>query len=185
MPLRLICMLLAIAALAGCSTRKYYPLTEQKFDSTPDGQEVKLFVNEVQRPHIKIAHVESFSDRERDPETVRKQLEDLKRRSRDLGADAVVNVREYRNQVRGFVVDERVPFRAYRQGRFELYMLRGTAIRYVETPEEAAAANTTLTTEPPPATGVGTGAIPIIETPDTRDNAPMETVPRGLEPRIP
>lgn len=123
-------MLLLVLTAAGCAARKVYRLTDKKFASTPASQEIKLYVNEVQRPHVKIAHVESFSERVESADIKRDQLQDLTKRARSLGADAIINIRQMRNNVRGVVVDEAVPFRAYRQGEYELVFLRGTAIKF-------------------------------------------------------
>lgn len=172
-------LLLALLVAAGCSNRRTYRLTSEKFPPTPADQEVRLFVNEVREPHVKIAMVQTFSSRSRENDVVRDQLQELNDRARALGADAVVNVRVLRNRVDGYVVDERVPFRAYRQGRNELYFLRGTAIRFIDEEDfwnfdDPLATADTFTT-------MRDDEIPeVVE--DTRGTEDLEIVPRGLAP---
>lgn len=173
-------VVLAGMVLAGCSAQRVYPLTDRTFPPTPAGQEIKLYTNAIRRPHLKLAYVQSTSDVESSPESRVKQLEQLREQARALGADAVVEVRELKNKVRGAVPDEAVPFRAYRQGRYNLYFLRGTAVRFVEPGEEAEAPEASAV---PPAPGQGpAGSIPSVTTRDPEEEAPMETVPRGLGP---
>jgi len=169
---------LSIAAV-GCSSKRVYPLTTRAFPATPPGAEVKLYVNEVTRPHVQIAHIQSFSDREQDTETVRRQLLDLDKRARKLGADAIVNVRKLDNRVRGAVVDEAVPFRAYRQGTYNLYMMRGTAIKFVEEGDLDAEAAATA------AAGAEGTSFPGVRGRDPEQDLPMEVAPRGLAPGLP
>ena len=186
---RILCflgVLIVTGFLLACGAKKVHYLSEQRFSPTPESEEIKLFVNDVQRPHVALAVVESFSRRETDTETKRQQLLDLRQRARDLGADAIVNVRFLNNEIRGFVVDEAVPFRSYRQGRYEMYFLRGTAIKYLEV--DAAEGETSMdsvTATPMPEGPTDELGIPTITTVDPQTDDPVETVPAGLGPSVP
>lgn len=179
-------VLLMALGLAACSPQRVYHLTWNRFPPTPEDQEIKLYVTELNRPYVPIAHVQSFTARDRDTETVRGQLRDVKNRSRNLGADAVINVRQLKNRIRGYVVDDAVPFRAYEQGEYERYLVRGTAIKFVESPEEAAEIlGVPLTEVPESALFPGLYGIPEIATEDPEDDLPMTVVPQGLGPSYP
>ncbi|MCB2154107.1 hypothetical protein KQI84_04425 [bacterium] len=132
-------ILIAALAMAGCSSTKVYRLTEERFPATKNPDDVRLFLGQVQRPHIRIAYVNSYLDREKTVLTKRDQLQDLRRRAAKLGAEAVVNVQLLREKHEGFEMDPTVPFSALRQGQYNLYFLRGTAIRYVSEEEAQAA----------------------------------------------
>lgn len=131
----LLLTLLAVV-LSGCSNRRYYYLATEDFPPTPADQEVRLYVNPLVRPHIEVAYVHSFMDTETDSETRRRQLQQMSETARSLGADAIMDIRQMTGEVRGMVIDEAVPFRAYRQGSYPLYFLRGTAVRFVEEEDE-------------------------------------------------
>ncbi|CAN5454894.1 hypothetical protein BH09SUM1_BH09SUM1_19180 [soil metagenome] len=179
--MRISALLLAVSILcSGCGVKHRYMLTDQKFAPTASNEEIKLFVNEVKRPHIEIAYVQSTPNREKDTMTRRQQLEELQVEARKVGADAVMGVRQLNNQVRGAVIDEAVPFRSYRQGQYKLYFLRGTAIKFV-TEAEAAAADTTPSgdAQPTAATTEG-GAIPEVLTVDVEKDLPVRTSPKGM-----
>lgn len=175
--LAVVVLLVALVAV-GCAARRRYMLTTERFAPTPASQEVKLYVNEVRRPHIKIAIVQSFADPEPDAERKRKMLEALTSEARRLGADAVMNVRQLKNQVRGAVVDEAVPFQSYKQGRYDMYFMRGTAIRFVDEPTTQTLPSTISPIEPAP---VDQG-IPSLDSVDPEDDLPYEVLPRGLGP---
>ena len=186
MAVRMLILLLLVCALGGGCSRPRYMLTEEKYPETPQDQEIKLYVNEVQRPHVKIAIIQSKLDSKKDADTKRAQLEDLTEQARKLGADAVVDVRQMNNKMRGFVVDEAVPFRAYRQGSYKLYFLRGTAIKFV-TEEEAAAAAAANPEQvllgEVPAGSTEDSAIPEIDTPEPEEDSMMPFRTPGLGPR--
>ncbi len=126
----------ALVFLGSCGGRHVFPLTSQKFPAATADAEVKLFVNEVERPHIKLAYVRSYTAKNELPETKRAQLLDIQKRARKLGADAIMGVTLMKTEVLGFVEDEKTPFPSLEQGEYSETFLRGTAIKFV-TEEEA------------------------------------------------
>lgn len=179
-------LFLAAALMVGCSNTRYEMITSERFPPKADPTEVRLYVNQVRRPHIKVAYVQSFSDLSRTDEEVRReQLLELRNNAARVGADAVMDIRQMKNQVRGFVQDERTPFRSYTQDRYETYFLRGVAIRFVEDEATAAAFADPAreTALPPPTTETPGDDIPFVITRDPEDDLPMEVVPKGLGPR--
>lgn len=116
--------------LAGCGVTHIHRLTEEKFPRKGRDAEVKLYVNKVVEKHVEIALINSFAAEEDSPEARRKQLLDIQKKARGIGADAVMSIRRLENKGRGWVPDERIPFSAYEQGKFTQSFLRGTAIVY-------------------------------------------------------
>ncbi len=81
-------------------------------------------------PYREVAVIESTAFPYDDDETRLKQIEELKRKARRLGADAVQEMRILTKDIKGFTVDERTPFPSWRQGDYELFFMRGKAIVY-------------------------------------------------------
>jgi len=154
----------------GCSATNVHRLTEEKYPRKSKDAEVKLYINAVTEKHVPIALVNSFAAGEDTPEIRRRQLADIQKRSRKLGADAVMNVRALKNRGRGMIPDDNVPFSAVKPGNYTQYFLRGTAIVYVT--EDAETTPTMILEEPElPRVGdmpasVGEGEIPELETID-------------------
>jgi hypothetical protein len=125
---------LAIALLGSvaCHTSSIKRLTTTHFPPKSNSAPIELYVGTVSRPHTALAIIQSKSDAKKDEKTKAGQLEELKRLARKLGADAVQEIRLLTKKAQGYVVDERVPFAAWKQGKYNLYFLRGTAIRYTE-----------------------------------------------------
>jgi hypothetical protein len=178
-----LCAAVLLLGSAACTTSKRHMLSEEKFPARAKTEEVKLFVNEVRRPHVKVALVQSFSDAEPTAEVKKEQLEDLMREARRVGADAVMSVRQLNSRVRGFVPDERVPFPSWRQGRYELYFMRGTAIKFVDEATAAAAAQPeSAIPVPDEILGRNEQLIPATETVDPEEDSRYEVLPKGLGP---
>ena len=171
--------LIPVILIAGCTATPMQRLTTLRFQPTPKDQPVKLYNSDVTEPHIKLAQIQSFADSSRDTETKRAQLLDLTERARRIGADAVVNVRQLENRVRGMVVDEKVPFRSYQQGRYEMYFLRGVAIRYTDPASADASLNPTAETQTLPAADATSTDIPAIRTEEPEESLRGDFLPFG------
>lgn len=105
-------------------------LTEEKLPAKPKDTQIKLYVYKVQRPHREIAFIDSQPLPDRSEQSQEKQLLQIREAARKLGADAVHDIQSMTERVQGMVTDQRVPFRAYKQGQYKLYFIRGTAIVY-------------------------------------------------------
>ncbi len=125
---------LAITLLASlaCHTPSLKRLTTTHFPPKPNSAPIDLYVGTVSQHHIEVAIIQSRSYASKDENTKARQLEELKRLARKLGADAVQEIRLLTKRAQGYVIDDRVPFPAWKQGKYNLYFLRGTAIRYTE-----------------------------------------------------
>ncbi|MEQ8820560.1 MAG: hypothetical protein RLY93_09960 [Sumerlaeia bacterium] len=120
----------ALTQSVGCTNTKVHRLTTERFEPAANPESVRLFIGPVNRPHTRIAYVNS--DTEDMPTVVEKraQLKELQARAAKLGADAVVEIELLQEEHKGFVPDPAVPFKAWRQGEYELAFLRGTAIKF-------------------------------------------------------
>lgn len=124
-------LIIGILVMAGCSATHVYRISQEKFPPKPPGAEIELYIGKVKRPHKEIAVIDSRSLGSKDDEAKKQQLDDLKEIARKLGADAVHNIRLLRKRARGMVPDERVPFPAWKQGEYNLFFLRGEAIKFI------------------------------------------------------
>jgi uncharacterized protein YbjQ (UPF0145 family) len=83
---------------------------------------------------MRVAIIQSTSYANKDEKTKARQLEEMKRIARKLGADAVQEIHLLTKKAQGYVMDGRPPLPAWKQGKYNLYFLRGTAIRYTDHP---------------------------------------------------
>jgi hypothetical protein len=127
----------SVIGLSACgSAPRTYSLTDKEFAPVRDASEVRLFLGELERPHFDLALLDSYVDQSEAPAVKRDQLSDLREKAAALGADAVVDIRALAEQHRGLVPDPAVPFNAWRQGEYELYFLRGKAVRFIDPDDE-------------------------------------------------
>ena len=122
-----------LLGLGACTGPRVHPLTD--FQYAPKGPDapIGLLVGKESTPYEAIAVVDSETYAKKDDATKEKMLEDLRKRARKMGADAVQDIRLLPVNVRGVTSDEDVPVPgAWKQGRYQLYFLRGEAIKYVE-----------------------------------------------------
>lgn len=119
-----------LIVLAGCGGSRYKMLVETELKPKPKDFVPSLFVGKIDKSHKTIAIVQSRSYDNKDETTKAIQLEEMQKLARKLGADAVQNIRLLENKAHGFVVDQQVPFYAWKQGEYSLYFLRGDAIIY-------------------------------------------------------
>jgi hypothetical protein len=124
--------LLILSLLFSCSAYTIHRLDGTKYKPKPRNADITIYAGKIDRPHVKIAIIDSETFPDKSDATKLKQLEQLKMAARKLGADAVEDVRLLTQKARGYVVDERVPLPAWKQGEYELYFLRGVAIRFTE-----------------------------------------------------
>lgn len=171
---------LAVLAASACTHRRTVPLVREEFPPTPQGTEIRLYVNAIQRPHIPIAVVQSFSDASADNETKRRQLENLQELARARGADAVMDIQQMTLLERGMIEDPSTPFPSLTQGTNERYILRGTAIRFLEEGEEVPPLTSAFTGGPMRLNPQGTSPIPRRTSGDPQDDSIYEEAPRGL-----
>lgn len=127
-----------------------------------DPQNIELFVGAIERPHEAIAWVDSHAVVEQTPEAAQKQLVALQEAASKVGAHAVHAIETKNIRAKNFVTDERVPFYAWKQGYYNLKIMRGVAIRYTDE-------QTTVASRQP---------IEIVRKPYTYDRQPQLDDPR-------
>lgn len=179
---------LAGVLLSGCSSTRVHRLVTETYPAKSPDYQVKLYINKVTRPHREIAFIDSRASTDRSETTQSEQLRQLQEKARALGADAVHDIRSMTHKARGVVVDERVPFQAYKQGRYELYFLRGIALVYLPEPEEDSPVSEPMPV-PSPAISEPAESTPesIAPTPSAPQPVPTPAVPEPAvkRPAIP
>lgn len=120
--------LVGIPLLAGCGGPRAFSLTSETHERRPSIYPIEVFLGRVSQPYREIAVIESSAYADDDDATRVKQVEQLQKKARRLGADAVQEVRILAKEVRGFTADERTPFPTLKQGEYPLYFMRATAI---------------------------------------------------------
>lgn len=123
---------LALAALAavGCSGPRTLMLDETNYRRRPSNYWIDVWDAPALQPHREIAVIESSPRASDDDASLWEMVEELKAKARRLGGDAVQDIRLLQKEVRGLTIDERTPFPSWKQGRYPLHFLRGTAIVY-------------------------------------------------------
>lgn len=119
--------------MAGCAGPRTKTLTQERLPRLDPREKVSIYVGEVDGAYVPVALIDSEAFEVIDDEVKSLQLDQLRQRARRLGANAVQEVRILPKKVKGFSLDERTPFRAWKQGNFELYFMRGMAICLDET----------------------------------------------------
>ena len=127
--------ILSVAIFTGCARPTMERLTGEEFDRKAKDASVDLYIGTYDGYYEPVAILNSISLPEKDNLAKDQQLEYLKKEARKLGADAIHEIRLLPREVRGYVQDENVPFRSWKQGVYYVYFLRGTAIRYVKEKE--------------------------------------------------
>lgn len=113
------------AACTGPRTHRFDAAVHAPLD--PD-EPVDLYIGELSGPHEALAVIETDAASYVDDTVKQRQMDQLRAKARRLGANAVYDVQILPKRVKGFTVDERTPFPSWRQGRYELYFMRGTAV---------------------------------------------------------
>lgn len=148
----------AIIALS-CTTTKVHRIAGANYDPKPVDAPIETFAGKIDRPYENIAVVDSKVYTAKETAQKDQMLEDLRVAARQLGADAIQDVRILPVKHRGMVPDKQVPIPgAVKQGYYRHYFMRGEAVKYVEKVGEAplqpltatAATSPTLPTLPAP-----------------------------------
>lgn len=121
-----------LMVLTSCGGPRMKMLAEEDYAALHPEVSVDVFVGTMEREHEPVALIDSEAFTYVDENVKLQQIEQLKERARRLGANAIHDVRILPKYVEGFTVDERVPFTAWRQGRYPMYFMRGEAIRLPE-----------------------------------------------------
>lgn len=118
--------------MAGCTGPSMKRLSDQRLSRLDPSERVGVYIGKVDVPYEPVALIDSDAFSAVDDEVKSRQLDQLRARARSLGANAVQDVRILPKKVRGFSVDERTPFESWKQGEYDLYFMRGMAIRLNE-----------------------------------------------------
>ncbi len=119
-----------IFPLGGCFSTRVKRLSEYHYKAKPRQFEMPAYTGSVQRPHVVIAVIDSSPSEEVDEKMRAKMLEQVKRRARGLGADAVQKVRLLTEKGTGYIPDQATPFPAVKQGTYKAKFMRAEAIKF-------------------------------------------------------
>lgn len=123
--------LLAIMA-SGCTRHTVHPVTDYASVERPREREIPIYSEAGPHQGVPVALVQSRRLRDRSDDSLRVQLEDIRRAALDANADAVVNLELLPVRRTGFEEDPMTPFLSPRQNTWMEYVLRGTAVIYPE-----------------------------------------------------
>ena len=124
------CALITALTVSGCSYPRKLELTETRYAARPSIYPIELYLGEVIQPHLEIAVIESRGYVDDTDYSSAKMMEDLQSEARKIGGDAVHQIRVLTKRVSGYTLDERTPFISWKQGKYPLHFMRGTAIIY-------------------------------------------------------
>ena len=127
--------LLVYLILAGCNTSSVRRLVWEEYPEKPTFAMVELYVGKIERASKPIAIMNSKFYTDQTRESKAEMLAELRRMAGRMGADAVVNIRLLPKKFEGMVMDDKVPFPAWKPGDYSAYFMRGTAIVFEEKKE--------------------------------------------------
>jgi hypothetical protein len=133
-----ILLILTVSFLCGCNTASVYRLSGENFPARSSDAEIDMFVGKISRPHSSIAILQSKYYDGQTKDLKAEMIKDLKSAARRIGADAVTDIHVLPRKFDGMIVDEQVPFPAWKPGNYFSYFLRGTAIKYISANKEGA-----------------------------------------------
>ncbi|MCE5230914.1 hypothetical protein LLG95_15155 [bacterium] len=134
-PLRntLVLSILMFLAAACAGPRTKWLVTEHPAPLPPNTK-VDVYVGTIDPPYQQIAWIETGAVAQETDQARVDQLEELRTKAREVGANAIQDVKILQKRVKSMTPDERVPFKAWQQGRYNLYFMRGMAIKVGERP---------------------------------------------------
>jgi len=115
--------------LVGCSRGEVTPLLPNPPARTTSG-EVAMFATGPDRPASAIAILSSSPRTGMDDATMARHVEDLQAAAQRAGADLVTEMRLLTVKKSGYIEDPLTPFPSPKQGDYEQYIMRGTAMVY-------------------------------------------------------
>lgn len=122
-------MVLIAASCAGPRTK--WLITDQPAPLPPNAH-VDVYVGTIEPPFQPIAIIETDAVAVETDQARDAQIEELRRKARRVGANAIQNVEILKKRIKGMTPDEKVPFRAWKQGQYNLFFMRGMAIKVAE-----------------------------------------------------
>ena len=126
-------VLLATALLCACGRPHVQQIGGAQFPARPRNAPVEVVENTLARVYEPVAVIDSNQYRGDDPTSKTAMTENLRRRARKVGADAVHKVRVLEVSKRGAIHDPVVPIPgAWVQGDYKEYFMRGEAVRYIK-----------------------------------------------------
>ncbi|MFW6255788.1 MAG: hypothetical protein ACOC54_03125 [Candidatus Sumerlaeota bacterium] len=128
----LVGLILIITTGTACRHSRIHRLDGTDYPPKASDAPIDTYDTRLDRPYEAVAILDSIRMDNFTPENQLRMRENLKEMARELGADAVHDIRSLEVKKRGAVSDEVVPIPgAWRQARYKRYFLRGEAVRYL------------------------------------------------------
>jgi hypothetical protein len=124
--------LLPTLLLCGCAGPRMMRMEGADYKPLDSRAPVDVYVGQLDPPYAEIAVIDSEAFAFIDDAAKQRQIEELQARARQLGANALQDVRILGKDVRGFTTDEQTPFTSWKQGEYTLYFMRAMAVRVPE-----------------------------------------------------
>lgn len=123
-------VILASVMLTACGGPRSKMLDDGKYRARPRNYPIDIYVGKVLESHREIAIIDSTGYPTDNEASREKEIEELKRKARAMGGDAIHDVRLLTKEIKGYTIDERTPFPSWKQGDYPLYFIRGVVITY-------------------------------------------------------
>jgi len=124
----------ALFLLCSCNRPYVHRVVWDKYPPRDKNAPVEMFVGRVARPHTIIAVLQSHYSSDQTDESKAQMLAQIKKLALRVGADAVMDVRMVPKRFEGMIMDDKVPFPAWKPGDYQAFAMRGTAIIYDDIP---------------------------------------------------
>ena len=111
---------LSLVLTAGCGGPRTHYLSEHKYKALDAQSEIDVYVGTIEPPYEELAIVDSEAFAYVDDQVKQQQLDQIKRKARRLGGNAVHDVRILTKKVQGYTLDERTPFTSWASGTLRL-----------------------------------------------------------------
>jgi hypothetical protein len=121
---------LALATFACAGPRTFMVTHDAQAPLEPDDR-VDVYVGTLDPPCVAIAQIDSSAYPYVTDAIKDRQLEELRRKARALGANALDQARVLTMQVRGMTAEENASISVWKQERYQLYFMRARALRRV------------------------------------------------------
>jgi len=122
--------MLVLLFLQGCNSTSIQMLSSEKFPQKPEDHPVDLYVGKIERNNKPIAILNSKHYPDQSKENKALMLAELREMARKIGADAVTEIKILPKRFEGMMIDENVPFPAWKPGNYFAYFMRGRAVIY-------------------------------------------------------
>lgn len=128
--LAILVVVTAVSLLTACGTCTVWEITD--FIPSYIEGDIPSYTGKLPQPHRVVAILQSSSAPDKTPETKLALLEEIKGIAKEMGVDALEEIRLLTVHIRGLISDTRPPIPALQQAVTERYILRANAVVFDE-----------------------------------------------------